>query len=124
MRHRSRLRNALEYALARVALSSLAYTPLVVSHWLGRCYVRLLDIALPRLRRVALANLAMALPALSRDEHVRLVDGVFRSIGRLLVIFARFPRLNRTNIGQWIRYVVVAAIALFLVWSMLRLYVL
>jgi hypothetical protein len=25
---------------------------------------------------------------------------------------------------QWIRYIVVAAIALFLVWSMLRLYVL
>jgi hypothetical protein len=34
---------------------------------------------------------------------------------------------NRTEpktIGQWIRYVVVAAIALFLVWWMLRLYVL
>jgi hypothetical protein len=27
-------------------------------------------------------------------------------------------------VGQWIRYVVVAAIALFLVWWMLRLYVL
>jgi hypothetical protein len=26
--------------------------------------------------------------------------------------------------GQWIRYIVVAAIALFLVWWMLRLYVL
>jgi hypothetical protein len=34
---------------------------------------------------------------------------------------------NRTepkNFGQWIRYVVVAVIALFLVWWMLRLYVL
>jgi len=34
---------------------------------------------------------------------------------------------NRTEpktVGQWIRYVVVAAIALFLVWWMLRLYVL
>jgi len=104
MRHRSRLRDAVEYALARFALSSLAHSPLVVSHWLGRCYARLLDLVLPRLRRVALANLAMALPALSRDERVRIVDGVFRSIARLLVIFARFPRLNGTNIGQWIRY--------------------
>jgi KDO2-lipid IV(A) lauroyltransferase len=104
MRHRSRLRDAAEYALASFALSSLAYTPLAVSHWLGRCYAHLLDMALPRLRRVALANLAMALPALSRDEHVRLVDGVFRSIARLLVIFARFPRMDRANIGRWIRY--------------------
>jgi len=34
---------------------------------------------------------------------------------------------NRTEprtVGQWIRYLVVAAIALFLVWWMLRLYVL
>jgi hypothetical protein len=34
---------------------------------------------------------------------------------------------NRTEAKtarQWIRYIVVAAIALFLVWSMLRLYVL
>jgi len=34
---------------------------------------------------------------------------------------------NRTEpktVGQWIRYVVVAVIALFLVWWMLRIYVL
>ena len=104
MRHRSRLRDAVEYALARFALGSLAYTPLAVSYWLARCYARLLDLTLSRLRRVALDNLAMALPALSRDEHARIIDGVFRSIARLLVTFARFPRMNRANIGQWIRY--------------------
>jgi hypothetical protein len=34
---------------------------------------------------------------------------------------------NRTepkSLGQWVRYIVVALIALFLVWWMLRLYVL
>jgi Kdo2-lipid IVA lauroyltransferase/acyltransferase len=104
MRSRSRLRDAAEYALAVFALDSLAYTPLAVSRYLARGYARLLDLALPRLRRVALANLAMALPDLSRDEHTRIVDGVFLSIARLLVTFARFPRLNRANVGQWIRY--------------------
>jgi hypothetical protein len=37
------------------------------------------------------------------------------------------PMPNRTEpktIGQWIRYIVVGAIALFLVWWMLRVYVL
>ena len=104
MRHRSRLRDAAEYALAVFVLTSLAYTPLAISRGLARCYTHLLDLALPRLRRVALANLAMVLPGLSNNEHMRIVDGVFLSIARLLVTFARFPRLNRTNIGQWIRY--------------------
>lgn len=104
MRHRPRLRNAAEYALALLALNSLAYSPLAVSRWLARCYTRLLDLALPRLRRVAMANLAMALPGLSEREHLRIVDGVFFSIARLLVTFARFPRMNRANISRWIRY--------------------
>ena len=104
MRHRSRLRDAAEYALARFALGSLTYSPVVVSRWLARCYASLLDLALPRLRRVALANLAMALPALGREEHARIVDGVFNSIARLLVTFASFPHMDRANVGEWIRY--------------------
>ena len=35
--------------------------------------------------------------------HQRIVDGVFRSIARLLLVFSRFPRLNRDNVGEWIR---------------------
>ena len=104
MRHRSRLRDALEYGLAVVALSSLAYTPLGVSNLLARGYARLLDMALPRLRRVAMANLAMALPDLGRLEHARIADGVFRSVARLLASFARFPQIHRGNVNTWIRY--------------------
>ena len=53
---------------------------------------------------MALANLDMALPDIERSERARIVDGVFRSIARLLVTFARFPRMNRDNVGRWIRY--------------------
>lgn len=104
MRRRSRLRDWLEYAVAVAALNSLAFTPLPVSGLLARFYCGLLDAAMPRLRRVALRNLEMALPELERHARVRMVDGVFRSIARLLVAFARFPRINRDNIAQWIRY--------------------
>jgi KDO2-lipid IV(A) lauroyltransferase len=104
MRHRSPLRDTFEYGLAGLALSSLAYTPLPVSNFLSRAYVRLLDLALPRLRRIAMENLDMALPDIEKSEHTRIVDGVFRSIARLLVTFARFPSLSRENIGHWIRY--------------------
>jgi|SRR5579859_6303432 len=104
MRQRSALRDAVEYGLAWLALNSLVYTPLPVSNFLARVYVRVLDGALPRLRGVAMENLAMALPDATPRERTRIVDGVYLSIARLLVAFARFPRINRANIGRWIRY--------------------
>jgi KDO2-lipid IV(A) lauroyltransferase len=71
---------------------------------LARWYARLLDLAIPRLRRVGTKNLAMALPEKSAAEHRRIVDGVFRSIARLLLAVARFPRIDRKNVSDWIRY--------------------
>ena len=104
MRQRSGLRDALEYGLAVLVLNSLAYTPLPVANLLARSYAGLLDLALPRLRRVALANLAMALPDTDSRERRRITEGVFRSIARLLVTLSRFSSINRANVGQWIRY--------------------
>jgi KDO2-lipid IV(A) lauroyltransferase len=40
----------------------------------------------------------------AEGDRERIIDGVFASIARLLVTFARFPRMNRQNIGSWIRY--------------------
>ncbi len=37
----------------------------------------------------------------NRDE---IIDGVFRSIARLIIHFARLPRMNPTNIQHWIHY--------------------
>jgi Kdo2-lipid IVA lauroyltransferase/acyltransferase len=104
MRRRSALRNAVEYALAAAAVKSLEWTPLPLARRLGYIYAALLDRAVPRLRRVALRNLALALPDLPAAEHTRIADGVFRSIGRILVSFARFPAIGRDNVGDWIRY--------------------
>ena len=104
MRRRSAVRDTLEYWMALAVVESLALAPLPVANWLARGYARLLDLSLPRLRRVAMSNLAMALPQLDRREHRRITDGVFRSIARLLVTFARFARINGGNVGQWIRY--------------------
>ncbi len=104
MRQRSAVRDILEYTLALSVIASLEWTPLPVANRLARGYARLLDRALPRLRRVAMSNLAMAMSELSLAEHSRITDGVFRSIARLLVAFARFPRIHNGNIGEWIRY--------------------
>ena len=95
------MKRRIEYWAALAAVGSLRFTPLPVADALGGWYARLLDRALPRLRRVAYRNLAMALP----DANAKAVtDGVFRSIGRLLVAFARLPDINTDTVHLWIRY--------------------
>lgn len=104
MSHRSSIRDFFEYSIAVFILKTLELGPRSLSEQLARGCTRLLDLALPRLRRVALQNLAMALPELSGRERERIISGVFRSIARLLVAFARFPQIHRENVSQWIRY--------------------
>jgi KDO2-lipid IV(A) lauroyltransferase len=91
------VKRALEYAAARVVLGTLRYGPF----WLARLYARLLDSAIPRLRRTAYQNLAMALP---EADARPVTDGVFRSVARLLWVFAKFPDINAGNVHRWIRY--------------------
>ena len=92
-----------EYCLAAVAMKSLEYAPLPVAHALARGYARLLDRAIPRLRRVARRNLALALPGIAPEREREIIDGVFRSIARILVSFAKFPSIRRDNLARWIR---------------------
>lgn len=92
---RSHRRNLFEYWLVRAILASVSYGP---TQWLGRVYAKLLDLAVPKLRRVAARNCELT------GQPPEIIDGVFRSIGRMLVSFARFPRLDVTNIHDHIRY--------------------
>jgi KDO2-lipid IV(A) lauroyltransferase len=103
MRQRSAFRNRAEYAIALVVVKSLEWAPLRLARGLAGFYARLLDLAVPRLRRVALANLSLAMPELDRARHAAIVDGVFRSIARVLLAFARFPSIRPENAASWIR---------------------
>ena len=49
-------------------------------------------------------NLELAFPQQTGRERQAIVDEVFRSIGRLLYVFARFPQIKPGNISEWIRY--------------------
>jgi KDO2-lipid IV(A) lauroyltransferase len=71
---------------------------------LAQFYARVLDRAVPRFRKTAMRNLEMAFPDRSAEERVRIADGVFRSIGRMIYSFARLPSINGQNVGEWIRY--------------------
>ena len=98
MGRRSHLRNLIEYAAARSVLGVLAWTPRPVANRLARGCAWLLDHVVPRLRRIALRNLKLA------EMDTAIAGGVFQSIARLLVGFARMPRINASNVGEWIRY--------------------
>ncbi len=90
----------LEYWLVRAVLLQLAWTPRGFAMLRARVLAKLFDLAVPRLRRVARRNLEMA----GYPDPDRITDGVFRSIARLLVTFAKFPQITRDNVGEWIAY--------------------
>lgn len=69
-----------------------------MGHWAAAT----LDFAVPKLRRVGMVNLSFAFPQLTEQERHAILDGVFRSIGRLLVAIARFPAITRENVANWI----------------------
>lgn len=85
----------IEYAAVRIVLALTAAFPSF-----SVFFARLLDLLVPRLRRIAIRNLTMA----GFAEPPRIADGVFQSIGRLIAAFARLPRLTPQNIAELIRY--------------------
>jgi KDO2-lipid IV(A) lauroyltransferase len=84
----------LEYWVARFVIGTVAISPS-----LSRVYVKILDTAVPRLRRTAERNLQIA-----QIPSEGVVDGMFRSIARILASFAKFPSINRDNVGGCIHY--------------------
>jgi Kdo2-lipid IVA lauroyltransferase/acyltransferase len=101
-RSRSALRNRIEYGIAAGLVATLRYPPRSLAERLARFYVKLLDLAVPRLRRIALRNLELAMPELTPEDRQRIPDGVFRSLARVLVAMARLPDLTHENIHEWI----------------------
>lgn len=94
----------LEYALAATLVWALRVAPLGIANSIARAATGTMDTLIPKLRRVGLQNLFFAYPELDLARRNRIVDGVFASVGRLLVALARFPKLNRGNISEWIGY--------------------
>jgi KDO2-lipid IV(A) lauroyltransferase len=93
-----------EYAVARLLLVVLRWVPGFLAERVARLFAGVLDLAVPKLRRVALINLKIAFPHATPEEQDRIVDGVFASIGRLLLAIARFPSLDSVNVHSLIRY--------------------
>ena len=85
----------IEYFLLRIALFKIRLFPFA-----ARVYIKLIDLLIPRYRRIAIKNLTMA----GFHDPAHIVDGMFASLARMVAMFARFPALNKSNIDRYIRY--------------------
>jgi KDO2-lipid IV(A) lauroyltransferase len=101
---RNRFVLEVEYLAVRGLIGLLRVLPRGAAMPVAHGCTKLLDLALPKLRRVGNANLCMALPALSSEERRQILDGVFRSIARILVAVAKFPDIDSEATKSWIRY--------------------
>jgi len=92
-------RHVLEYIAARAILALLALLPLSLATRIAMFVSRALFASLPRLRRIGLRNLELALPNLSLAERRRLLKQSFENFGRIIADFAHFPRTTPTDLA-------------------------
>lgn len=97
-------RDLAEWTLVWPIVKTLETLPLPLARLESRVLAGILRRATPRLARVARRNLSFALPELGEREREAIVTGVYRTLARSLLSFARFPRLSRDNVAAWIRY--------------------
>lgn len=85
-------------------LFKLRFMPRPVAERAAYALLRLVDLLVPKLRRVAMRNFELACPELPAAERPRRVNECFRSLARVLTALAKFPDMNRSNVHRWIRY--------------------
>ena len=94
------MRYRLEYAPVWLLVRVLGLMPAALARGLGITLAWVVYRLHGRLRRVGLRNLELAFPQMPAAERRRILRGVFRSLGRQLGDFCRFPRYTRANISQ------------------------
>jgi KDO2-lipid IV(A) lauroyltransferase len=94
------MRHRLEYALVWPVIKGLGALPRPLARFVAMILAGMVYHLHPRLRRVGLRNLEIAMPELPPAERKRIVRGVFRSLARLLAEFCLFPKYSRENISH------------------------
>lgn len=94
------MRHRLEYALVWPIVKAIGALPRPLARFVAMMLASAVYHLHPRLRRVGLRNLEIAMPELPLKERRRIVRGVFRSLGRLLAEFCLFPKYSRENVNH------------------------
>ena len=93
-----------EFALAATLVGCLRRFPRGLAERTAQGAAHALDLFVPKLRRIARINLSFAFPDLPPARREQIIDGVFRNLARLMLALARFPEIDRSNVGEWIEY--------------------
>ncbi len=97
------MKERLEFLLVYLVARLLGRLPRFASRVLASLLVRLLYRLLGRLRRVGMRNLELAFPGLPIAQRKKILRGLYRSLGRQLVEFARMARYTPENTRNLIR---------------------
>jgi len=97
------MRERLEYWLVQAVARPLRMIPRGLARLISGVLTVFVYLALGRLRRVGVRNLAMALPEVSAKKRRRILREVYRHLGWQLVEFCRMPHYTAENTRDWIR---------------------
>jgi KDO2-lipid IV(A) lauroyltransferase len=90
----------LEYAVVWVFLRGLGVLPRPFARSLAAGTARIVYALLPRLKKIANANLRLAFPDWSNAQRAAVVRGMVRNLGWMAAEFAHFPKYSKENIEQ------------------------
>jgi len=90
-----RMRHGAEYALVSVVAALVRPLPMSTVRSVGEVFGRLVYRLAGSRRRIALDNIARAMPELSAADRARIVRGVFEHFARMTLELIRFGRLTR-----------------------------
>lgn len=103
MKRRSAFRDCAEYSLVRVLFVWLRLLPDSLSLALARVMAHAVRHLVPRLTRVALRNLELAMPETSMPQRQAIVLGLFDSVARLLWVIAKTSSGKRERINKYLK---------------------
>lgn len=92
------MRYRLEYALFLIVMAGVRLMPMAAVRACGGALGRMVSVVDRFHRRIALANLARALPSRSEAERQAVVDSMFAHFGSLLLELIRFGTLSKEQI--------------------------
>jgi KDO2-lipid IV(A) lauroyltransferase len=101
---RSPVRNRIEWAVVSLLMGLLRVLPRRGAFALARGLTGILRLAVPRFTRIAHRNLQLAFPEFDEARRRGCLDGCFRNMAGILTAVAKFPRITKSNVGEWIRY--------------------
>jgi Kdo2-lipid IVA lauroyltransferase/acyltransferase len=94
------MRDWLEFVPVWLLAQTLRWLPRPLARALGRSIAMGVYCLHPRLRRVGMRNLELAFPEKSPAERRQILQGVYRSLGRLLAEVPKFPEYTLRNVDR------------------------